>query len=143
MNGLDPPQRPAHGSAAWYRNELRIWWAESPANERIVYFITIILVGGSIFGFSFKFLFGTLNYCLAYFRAALWDDVVQDSCAAIKQELKPFWDLSFSDYSRWNRCFGNEAGFERQGQLFLIAQDLLFHMLGPFGRSPILVSLQI
>lgn len=143
MDSLELPLPPARGSAAYYRNELRKWWAESYANEKVVYFITFILLGGTTFGFSFKFFLGTCHYCLSYFRAALWDDVVQDSCAAVKQESQPFWNLSFSDYSRWNRCFGNEAGFERQGQLFLIAQDFIFHVLGPFGRSPILVSFRI
>ncbi|KAE8445083.1 hypothetical protein EG329_013798 [Mollisiaceae sp. DMI_Dod_QoI] len=136
---MGPPLPPAHYSLAWFRNGIRRRWAQASTGARVVSAATFIAFGLSFLSFAFKISFGMFHYIVAFFRSALWDVLVQDSCARIKRVSHPYWNLSNSDYFRWNRCLGNEAGFERQGQLWLLVWDIFFYPLGLFGRSPILI----
>lgn len=141
MDDLQRVTAPPRPSLAWSRNEVRRWWADVSIRGILFLLVAIILIVCFVAIFPLKFLLGIFNFCTGYYRAAVLDSVLQESCASFRYEGWPFFGLSYSDYLRWNRCLGNEAGFDRQGQLLLAVQDLIFYILGRFGVSPTLVSL--
>lgn len=120
------------------RNEFRTWWADLSSNAKIVCSLMALVVGGFSSIFFFKIVFGVLNFVAGYLRAAVWDDLIEDSCGAISRESFPLWSLSYSDYLRWNRCWGNDIGFERIVDIFIAVQ----YFLCPLGRAPVLVKSQ-
>lgn len=140
MDDVRPPLPLARHGPAWIRNEVRRWWIESSTHAIVFCSLFILFVGYFSSTFSLKLFFGICHYFIEYLRAALWDQVVQESCVAIKRELTPFWSLTFSEYMRLNRCLGNEAGFDRQGKLLLAPRDLILYLLRPFGASLIPVG---
>jgi hypothetical protein len=134
-------------SLGWFRNETREHWTIATTKGRILLIGVCTFIVLLVVGFPGRWFLGILHYCLGYFRASALDFTLQESCALLRTvEGWPFGVLSYSDYLRWNRCLGNEAGFDQQGQLLIAIREFVFYILSlggmiPYGGSPIPVSL--
>ena len=127
-NNLPPP--PARFSKPWFRAQFALRQEQSRSAKGVE---VLLLLGASfvVLKYSWKIFWAWFYYLFEYAKAALGNDVLLEPCVSILRELSPWMDLDWEDYWRWNRCIGNEHGFERQGYLMPTPSGILAWLLDP------------
>jgi hypothetical protein len=115
-------------------------WGEQPRSAKVVEIIGIIFLGIILIQTSWVYFWGCFYYTFEYAKAALGHDVLMEPCARIMKEVYPWRHLETEEYWRWNRCVGNEHGFERQGNLVPTPQGFLGWFFNPYLFSSWMVS---
>jgi hypothetical protein len=136
---LPPPPPPL---VRWRKDRLRAkfatWWSQPRPQKWIQ--VLFLLFSVTTLQYSWKFFWGLFYYITEYIKAALGHDVLTEPCVRIMKEVYPWRDLEKEEYWRWNRCVGNEAGFQRQGNLVPAAGGVLAWLLNPYAFASWVVS---
>ncbi|KAF4631143.1 hypothetical protein G7Y89_g6995 [Cudoniella acicularis] len=89
---------------------------------------------------------GLYLYFVEFIRAALGNDGLDTVCTGVKSVRDPWNNLNDNDWFRFQRCLGNEDGYERQGELLLVFYDTFIYVLNfssILGPLPTLVVILV
>jgi hypothetical protein len=140
---IPPPPEPVRHDWQWWRTQFLTYWTPLDAKSKWIYPSAFLLVSITVSRYIWRFNWGLLYYFYEYIAAACGHDMLTESCAGIMRELHPWWDLSDRDFYRWNRCFGNEDGFRRQGEMLPSFGRMAGLVMNPFDLSLWIVSVVI
>jgi hypothetical protein len=83
---------------------------------------------------------GNFYYYVEYIRSALGDDAFERACGRVMKVENPSrHTLNQEDWYQYQRCRGNVAGFEQQGELSLSFWGMVHLVEEPLRQSPPLV----
>jgi hypothetical protein len=143
MDNFNPPPPPlpppARWTKGWFRAKCVTWWSQ-PRSQKWVQVLFFLFSSVIILQYSWKFFWGLFYYAIEYIKVALGHDVLTEPCVRIMKEVYPWRHLEKEEYWRWNRCVGNEAGFQGQGHLVPTTGGAVAWLLNPYAFASWVVS---
>jgi hypothetical protein len=140
----DPLNQPGPMSHGVPLNFTRDWFRVRFAELSLKALLVTICVGLALlfvlYDSTKRITFGNFYYYVEYIRSALGDDAFEGACGRVMQVENPTrHTLSQEDWYQYQRCRGNKAGFEQQGELGLSFWGVVQLVEEPLRQSPPLV----
>jgi hypothetical protein len=140
----DPLNQPGPISHGFPINFTRNWFRVRFAELSLKALLVIIYVGLAVlfvlYDSTKRITLGNFYYYVEYTRSALGDDVFEGACGRVMQVENPSrHTLNQEDWYQYQRCRGNKAGFEQQGEIGLSFWGVVQLVEEPLRQSPPLV----
>jgi hypothetical protein len=139
-----PPHQPgpiSHGVPINFtRNWFRVRFAELSLKVLLVTICVGLALLFVLYDSTKRITLGNFYYYVEYIRSALGDNAFEGACGRVMQVKNPSrHTLSQEDWYQYQRCRGNKAGFEQQGELGLSVWGVVQLVEEPLRQSPPLV----
>jgi hypothetical protein len=138
---LNQPGPISHGVPINFtRNWFRVRFAELSLKALLVIFFVGLALLFVLYDSTKRITLGNFYYYVEYVRSALGDDAFEGACGRVMQVENPSQHtLSQDDWYQYQKCRGNKAGFEQQGELGLSFWGVVQLVEEPLRQSPPLV----